>query len=190
MNKVYQLYSDFENYSFFLEKYDQVNNRFVNKYWGWKAINLNNYELVQYELCTAGNRKRNYQTDISTFSGGLLVFSEKATEALKEILEQNGQLVPIITESKRKKFIGFYPNKNIYDDSIINLEKSEYAQYEKGKVFSKIVLNNNYPKDDYIFTLKSYAMHSFVTEKFKDLVETHSLKGFDFSEYREIKIED
>jgi len=80
--------------------------------------------------------------------------------------------------------------KNIYDDSIINLDKSEYNQYEKGKVFHKIILNQSYPKDDYLFVLSSYAMGCFVTEKFKQIVEEHNLQGFDFSDYNEIKIED
>jgi hypothetical protein len=140
-------------------------------------------------LCAGDNGKKNYQMDIAR-TNGLIIFSEKAIDILKDILEQTGQIVPIITESKRKKFFGFYANKNIYDDSIINFEKSDYAQYEKGKVFRKIILNNQYPKNDYIFTLASYAMGCFVTEKFKEIVEKNDLKGFEFNEYTEIKVED
>ncbi len=190
MSKVYQLHSDLENYSFLIEKYTHVDNRFIDKYWKWKIIDLNIYEAVSYELCAGGNGKKNYQFDIATANIGLIIFSEKAINALKNILEQNGQIVPIITESKRKNFFGFYANKNIYDDSIINFDKSEWRQAEKGKIFQKIVLNNKYPKDDYVFTLASYAMDCFVTEKFKELVEKHDLKGFEFNEYTEIKVED
>ena len=189
MNKVYQLKSDLENYSFFLEKYNNVDNMFLDKYWEWKEIDLNTYEPVKYELCSAGNGGKNYKFDIAR-TNGLIIFSERAINVLKDILEQTGQIVPIITESKRKKFFGFYANKNIYDDSIINFEKSDYAQYEKGKVFRKIVLNNKYPKDDYIFTLSFYAMGAFVTEKFQELVEKHDLQGFEFNQYTEVKVED
>ena len=190
MTRVYQLKSDFENYSTFLEEYDNVDNRFINQYWEWKNVDLTIYTPISYKLTASDNNKKNYQMDISSFGSGLIIFSEKAINILKDILEQNGQILPIITPSKRKKFFGFYPNKNIYDDSIINLEKSEWRQAEKGKIFHKIVLNNNYPHNDFIFTLKSYSMSCFITEKFKELVEKHDLKGFDFSEIRQIKIED
>ncbi len=190
MNKVYKLHADLENYSYFHEKYNNIGNKFIKKYWDWKHIDLNLYIPVEYKLCAGNNNKKNYKIDISTFSSGLIIFSENAINVLKDVLEQCGQIVPIITDSKRKKFFGFYPNKNIYDDSIINLEKSEWRQAKKGKIFQKIVLNNNYPKDDYIFVLSSYAMGCFVTEKFKDLVEKNDLKGFEFNEYTEVKIED
>lgn len=189
MSKVYQLKSDLENCAHFHEVYENVKNMFIDKYWGWKSIDLTNYEPVKYELIPAGHGKKNYQFDIARTSG-LIIFSEKAIDVLRGILEQNGQIVPVITESKRKKFFGFYANKNIYDDSIINFEKSEWRQAEKGKIISKIVLNNNYPQHDYIFVVESYAMGVFVTEKFKDLVEKNDLKGFELNEYTEIKVED
>jgi hypothetical protein len=190
MNKVYKLKNDLENYAHFLEIRENVDNMFIDKYWRWKEIDLNTYEPVKYELCSGDNGKKNYKMDIAKTSMGLIIFSEKAINALKNILEKTGQIVPIITESKRKKFFGFYPNKNIYDDSIINFDKSEWRQAEKGKIFQKIVLNNQYPKNDYIFTLSSYAMGCFVTEKFKEIVEKNDLKGFEFNEYTEIKVED
>lgn len=189
MSKVYQLTSDLEKYSHFLEQYKNVDETFIKKYWNWKYIDLNLYEPVIYKLYPGDNGKKNYHMDIST-SHGLIIFSEKAIVVLRDILESSGQIVPIITESKRKKFFGFYPNKNIYNDSIINFNKSEFNQYEKGKVFGKIILNNNYPKDDYIFSLSSYSMGCFVTENFKNLVEKYNLQGFDFSDFTEISVED
>jgi hypothetical protein len=190
MSKVYQLTSDLENFSFFIEKYTHVDNTFLRKYWEWKEIDLTTYEPVKYELCAGDNGKKNYQMDVSTFSSGIIIFSEKAIDILKDILEKTGQIVPIITESKRKKFFGFYANKNIYDDSIINFEKSEWRQAEKGKIINKVVLNNKYPKEDYLFVVFDEPMTVFVTEKFKELVENNDLKGFEFNDYTEIKVED
>jgi hypothetical protein len=189
MNKVYQLKSDLENYANFVEKYTDVHNMFIDKYWEWKSIDLNNYEPVKCELIHSGNNKKNYQFDVARING-LIIFSEKAIDVFKDILEKTGQIVPIITESKRKKFFGFFANKNIYDSSIINFKKSEYNQYEKGKVFHKIVLNNTYPKNDYLFVLFDEPMIVFVTEKFKNLVEKNDLKGFEFNEYTEVRVED
>lgn len=47
MSKVYQLKSDLENYAHFMEIYDDVDNRFICKYWSWKEIDLNTYEPFQ-----------------------------------------------------------------------------------------------------------------------------------------------
>lgn len=190
MSKVYKLKSDSENYSFFLEQSNHVDNKFIRKYWEWKHIDLNLYEPVIYKLYQGDNGKKNYQLDISSFGSGLIIFSDKAITFLKEVLESCGQIVPIITESKRKKFVGFYANKNIYNESIINLNKSEFNQCENNKVFRKIVLNHKYPKNDFMFVLVQDPTIVFVTEKFKHLVEKHDLKGFDFSEFREIEVSD
>lgn len=188
MNKVYQLKQDLENYANFLEQWDNLENTFHNKYWNWKDVNLDTYQPIKVKLYTSDTGKKNFKTDISRITGGLFIFSEKAIQVLKEILEQTGQVIPIETESKRKKFYGFYPNKNTYNDSIINLEKSVWREAEKGKIINRLVLNNSYPKDDYLFTLFDEPMDAFVTEKFKDLVEKNDLKGFDFS--KEILISD
>lgn len=188
MTKIYMLKSDSENYSFFLEQSSHIDNKFIKKYWGWKHINLESYEPVNYKLYSGDNGRKNYHMDISSYGNGLIIFSEKSIEILREILESSGQMVPIITESKRKKFLGFYANKNIYDDSIINLNKSEFNQYENGKLFYKIVLNKC-PENNFIFVLASEPTKVFVTEEFKNLVEKYNLQGFDFSEFTEIKIE-
>ena len=188
--KVYQLLSDSKNYSFFLEQDKNVDNTFFKKYWECKSFDLTTYEPVVFKLHPGDNRLKNYKMDLSSFDSGLIIFSEKAIEVLKDILEKYGQIVPIITDSKRKKFFGFYANKNTFDDSIINLNKSDFGQYEKGKVFRRVVLNNNYPKEDYIFTLADYPMCCFVTTKFKNLVKKHDLKGFDFSDHHEVLVED
>lgn len=190
MTKVYKLKSDFENYCHFQEVYKNIDETFLDKYWEWQPIDENTYEKVKLKLLEGDNRKKNYYMDVSASSGcGLIIFSEKAVKYLKEILESSGQIVPVITSSKRKKFYGFYPNKNIYDLSIVNLDKSEYRQAEKGKIFHKIVLNSKYPKDAYIFTIFDQPMYCFVTEKFKKAVEEAGLKGFDFSTSQEIKID-
>lgn len=190
MSKVYRLKSDFKNNACFLEQYTNVDNRFIKKYWGWKNIDLSTYDPVVLKLSSGDNGRINYKMDMSSFGGGLIIFSEKAINILKPILEKYGQIVPIITESKRKKFFGFYANKNIYDDSIINLGQSDYSHSEKGKLFYKVVLNNQYPKNDYMFTLSNYQVEVFVTEKFKNLVGQHDLKGFDFTSVHEVSIED
>lgn len=50
---------------------------------------------------------KNYKKDIF-LKGGLIILSEKALKVLKPILEKKGQFVEVETDSKRKKFFGFY----------------------------------------------------------------------------------
>lgn len=188
MNKVYQLKQDLENYAHFIEQRGKYEDSFSYKYWGLKKIDLNNYKPLILKLYASDTGKKNFQTDISYISGASFAFSENAIKVFKEIFEKTGQIFPVQTESKRKKFFGFYPNKKPYDGSIINFDKSVWRQADKGKLIKNLVLNNKYPKDDYLFTLYDHPSYVYVTESFKKLVEDNNLKGFDFS--KEIKIED
>ena len=188
MNKIYKLREDTENYAHFIEQQDNVDKTFFNKYWEWKTIDLETYQPVKLKLYASDTGKKNFQTDIALINGNLLILSEKSVNILKNILEQTGQIIPVETESKKKKFYGFYPNKNVYDSSIINFEKSDWRQAEKGKVIYKLILNNKYPQNDHLFTLFDVRTSIYVTDKFKELVEKNDLKGFDFS--REILVSD
>ena len=124
--------------------------------------------------------------DITIGANCLLILSERAVECLKDLLEKTGQIIPIITNSKRKKFYGFYANKNVYDLSLVNLEKSDYRQAERGKIFHKVVLNESYPHDDYIFTIRELAMKIYATDRFRELVEKHNLGGLRFDRVVEV----
>lgn len=188
MSKVYELKQDTESYANFIEQRDNFQDAFHYKYWGLKNIDLKEFKPIKLKLYASDTGKKNYQTDISYISSGLFVFSESAIKVFKDIFEEAGQILPVETESKRKKFFGFYFNKKPYGGSIINFEKSVWRQAEKGKLISKLVLNNDYPKEEYLFTLWDHPSYCFVTEKFKELVEKNNLKGFDFS--REIPIID
>jgi hypothetical protein len=192
LNKVYKLKTDSENYARFIEQRDNLDSSFTYKYWEWKHIDLETYQPVKLKLYRSDTGKKNFQTDIVTISGHLIILSEKAVNVLKDILDKTGQIIPVETESKRKKFYGFYPNKNVYDSSVINWNKSKWEDVEKDNIIrksiKKLVLNSNYPKDDYLFTLFDERMTVYVTDKFKELVEKNGLLGFDFS--REIEISD
>jgi len=133
MSKVYELKQDLENYANFVEQRNTLEDSFYYKYWGLKTIDLNEFKSIKLKLYVSDTGKKNYQTDISHISSGSFVFSEKAINFLKEILEKKGQFSPVETESKRKKFYGFYANKTPYDGSIINFEKSVWRQAEKFK---------------------------------------------------------
>lgn len=186
MTKVYKLWPDFDHHTSFLEQYDDVHNMFIDKYRDWKNIDISTYEPVVLHTYRTQEGIKNFKMDITPAAHGLIILSEKAVEVLKDVLDGTGQIIPIVTDSKRKKFYGFYPNKNVYTLSIVNMDKTDYRQAPKGKLFYKIILNEKYPKNDYIFTIDEVLSEIFVTDKFKELVEENNLGGLSFDRIVEV----
>lgn len=60
--------------------------------------------------------------DYSSFCQKKYKNSEDAVEKLAHILKTRGQFLPIITSSKRKKYIGYYPTNPLVN--MIDIEKS------------------------------------------------------------------
>ena len=85
-----------------------------------------NYQPIKLELRRNELGKRNYQFDFSGFLNPFLVFSESALTALADILKPRGQLLPVITESKRKQFFGYYPTNPL--SGCFDKEKSVYDE--------------------------------------------------------------
>lgn len=177
MNKLYKLLPDYENYSSFLMEEDSLSE--LEKYWNWQDINLETYKKIKFKLYNAENGTKNYKFDV-TKRDNFLILSEKAVEILKPILEGKGQFLEIITLSKRKKFIGFYPS-NVYSNDLADLSKSDWGENEKGKLFFKMIFQK-YPQDEYIFVVDGSALTIYATEKFKKLLEDNNLKGLCFEE--------
>lgn len=184
--KLYKLQTYFNDYSCFLEKnYERYSNSIKHKALyeqNWKPFDLNKFKVPEFELLPSDNKKRNYQFDISSPSSPFYIFSEKAVEALKDILEPRGQFLPIITPSKRKKYIGYYPTKPLVN--MIDIEKSgmdnKYLETFGIKEINKLHLKQNAELDDYIICFSEDRVKVFVTEKFRNEVEQAGLKGFDF----------
>lgn len=178
MIKVYELFCDYEKFSSFILEDEDLD--FYTKYWNWKHIDLKSYKPIKFKLYNSDKGKKNYQFDISQ-RDNLLILSERAVEVLKPILQDKGQFIPIDTPSKRKKFVGFVPNKEVYSNYLADLDKSDWGENEKGKLFFKVVFKT-YPRDEYIFTVDGSALRIYATEKFKELLEKNNLKGLDFHE--------
>ena len=123
--------------------------------------------------------KKNYQFDFSGFLNPFLVFSESALTALADILEPRGQLLPVITESKRKRFFGYDPTNPL--SGCFDKEKSVYDECPNGFVVEKPFLIAQNITDDYLFSVEEDMRRVFVTDKFKQRVEDANLLGFDFS---------
>lgn len=118
--------------------------------------------------------------DISFNYTSPVIFSEKAISILKPILERTGQILPIITPSKRKQFFGFVPSRALFSNNIINMVKSNWTKCELDILIREIILNQNAPTDQFLFSFQDNPM-IVVDENFKQIVEDNDLKGFDFN---------
>ena len=185
--KIYKLYAryDKDDCSFLQEEstYDTyIGRRATNNEWQ----PFTDYEPIKLELHRSNSGKKNYKFDFSDWTEPFLIFSEKAVNALYDVLAPRGQFLEIITDSKRKKFIGYYPTHAFA--GVLDLEKSVYETCPNGILIRKFVLKKDCIPDDYLFSIKENSMEIFVTEKFKQLVEQHQLESFDFSEYQEVEL--
>lgn len=181
--KIYELQTNLEEYSHIYQKVTDINDLFIYKYYksNWEKINSEEYKPISLGLNKSGEGKKNYKTDIGKINGKLLVLSEEAVKVLNPILQVTGQLLAVTSDSKRKKFIGFYPSKNVKPLTYVNLELSDWDEASYGKFFRKIILNKLDFTNEYLFVINEVNIGIFVTEKFKELVEKNNLKGFDFS---------
>lgn len=184
--KVYRIQSFSKEYSSFIEKnegsyMDSIQYKAMHNQ-SWKNFDLNKYEIPSFELCSSDTGKRNYKFDVSSSSRPFYIFSEKAVESLKDILEPRGQFLPIITPSKRKKYLGYYPTNPLRN--MIDLEKSNINK-EELENFGIREMNNIHIKsgaiiDEYIICFSEARGCVLITEKFRQRVEKAGLEGFDF----------
>lgn len=184
--KLYALRGLTRDYSSFCQtNYESLNESILKKVIEeqcWKGFDLNNFNIPEFSLCSSDSGKKNYQFDISSSSCPFFIFSEDAIEKLVHILKPRGQFLPIITSSKRKKYMGYYPTKPLVN--MIDIEKSgmdnKYLETFGIKEINKLRLKQNAELDDYIICFSEDRAKVFVTEKFRNEVEQAGLKGFDF----------
>ena len=180
MKKIYLLKTTLRDTCFFIQDYpkgeESIMGRAIDQ--RWKPFG-DNYQPIKLELIRNDFGKKNYKFDFSGFLGPFLVFSESALTALADILEPRGQLLPVITESKRKKFFGYYPTNPL--SGCFDKEKSIYEECPNALMIEKTFLIAKNITDDYLFSIEESISRVFVTDKFKQRVEDANLLGFDFS---------
>lgn len=138
-----------------------------------------NYHPIVLELRRNDSGKKNYQFDLSSALSPFFVISEDALNKIGDILECRGQVLNVITESKKKKFLGYYPTNPL--SGCFNMDLSNYRVAERGLIVEKPVLISEKITDEYLFSIEEDISRVFVTDKFKSRVEEAGLLGFDFS---------
>lgn len=178
--KVYFMQSDVTNQCSFIQDYPKGEDSIIRRSMSrrWREFDIN-YQAISLELRKNDFGKKNYQFDFSSALNPFFVISEFALTALSDILEPRGQLLPVITESKRRKFFGYYPTNPL--SGCFDKQKSVYREYPNGLMIDKPVLIADNITDDYLFSIEEDISRVFVTDKFKQRVEEAELLGFDFS---------
>lgn len=138
---------------------------------------------VTLELYRSDKNKKNYDMDVSTVNAPFMVFSQSLAEAFEDILAPRGQFIPVRSPSKRKGYVGYYPTNPVAN--CLDLERSDYAQYEHGKVVRRYVLTKSQITDDWLFPVADGGS-VFVTDKFREAVERKGFHGFSWR--REVKL--
>ena len=183
--KIYELRSDSTNYSHFFQDYCDGEESIIGKAMKKKWSSFGGeYNEVVLELASDDFGRKNYKFDFSGFLRPFFVISSDMLEKMEEMLQCRGEILPVITKSKKKKFFGYYPT-NVLSECF-DKKKSKYREYPNGLMIEKIVLLKEKVKEDYLFTIIEDISRVFVTNKFKEKVEEYELKGFDFT--REVEL--
>nr|WP_278995643.1 hypothetical protein [Plesiomonas shigelloides] len=181
--KIYFLRSNTKDYSSFVQNYpegeESIMGRSVDHFWR----PFDSYSPICLELNRSDSGKKNYQFDFSGSLRPFFVFSEQAIDKIGDILLPRGQMLPVITDSKKKKFCGYYPTNPLR--GCFDKENSVYREYPNGLMIDKLSLIEKNISDEYLFSIEEHISGVFVTDKFKARVEEAGLIGFDFS--REIQ---
>ncbi|EKB5677211.1 hypothetical protein OPB01_002548 [Salmonella enterica] len=179
---LFKLHSNSKDYSSFIQTnwnrfYETIQYKAMHEQ-KWKPFNIDDFVIPEFELDSSDTGKKNFQHDISATSKPFIVLSENAVEALKDIIEPRGQFLPIITPSKRKKFVGYYPTNAIY--GLVDLEKSGNHDLDRPFTTKNLIFRKEVMFDEYLFCIGESRSCVLITEKFKQRVEEAGLKGFDF----------
>lgn len=182
--KVYILKSDVTNFCSFIQELGEGESIMgLSRAMKWQPFG-ENYNEIKLEVRPNDQGKKNYGFDFSGALNPFFIVSEKCLSLIGDILTPRGEVLPVITKSKRKKFFGYYPTNSL--SGCFDREKSEYREYPNGLMINKVVLLREKIKDEYIFSIDEDISKVFVTNKFKELIKEHDLKGFDFS--REVEL--
>lgn len=181
--QLFELDSDYRNYSSFLqtnydELFESIHYKVLHEQ-KWEIFDMEKYVIPEFKLNSSDTGKKNFQHDISATTSPFFILSQNAVEALKDILEPRGQFIPVITPSKRKKFVGYYPTNAIY--GLVDLEKSGNHDLSRSFSTRNLIFRKEVKFDEYLFCIGESRSCVLITEKFKQRVEEAGLKGFDFN---------
>lgn len=168
--KIYELRENYNYSQFFIVG----SNYFYNNTLYWHDTLKN--ETYFYEMRKSSKGVRNFNIDISVQLNHLLL-SDRA----KPLFEKFGDFFDVHTESKRKKFTGFFPNKCIVSNSVINSKLSDSRIMENENIiYDNVFFNKKIEDIDWdSFVVSDVASTIYISDKMKELLEATGLLGFE-----------
>lgn len=177
--KIYEIKCDFDNFSHFYNN-NSYDDRFIRHSRQWED-EVNHNILYKYKMDRSDRGLRNFKLDVSINSNHLIL-SDRAISFLKETLDKSGTFFEIETDSKRKKFTGFFSNKCIVPDSVINYKTTAWEIFNGERRVCGITYFNktieNIELD--LFVVSGIVYEIYVTEKMKDFIEANNFGGLRF----------
>lgn len=109
---------------------------------------------------------------------GLPTLTKKAVDALRKVIEQTGELLPLNCEEEA---LWVFNVTNVLEGAF-DLEQSVFSTFSTGHIHSikKHVFYEEVVEGQYIFRIAEQPGALYATDRFKDLVEAAGLKGFKF----------
>ncbi|WP_139997173.1 Imm43 family immunity protein [Paenibacillus paridis] len=148
-------------------------------------ITTNDFKGIPFENwneITLKAGKKGKSQDYAYFGGGAPVFNNRSLTALKDILNGNVQLLDLRVEKYDMEF-KFVNVTNVIDAIDYSKSIARRSLYGKLTSFEKISFIPKSVANQNIFKIAEKPVSSvFVSDKFKNTVESAKLKGFDFIE--------
>ncbi|WP_081262346.1 imm11 family protein [Ralstonia solanacearum] len=127
------------------------------------------------------DRKKKGNSDVQTHFMSFIILSRKAVEALSDLLDGAGQMLPI--DDRYPDLQGFHVTRIVRD--AVDFDRSEYVVYPRGTLIRKTVLLKERVEGVPIFKIQEDPTRVFISDVFRRQVEEKKLKGFSFA----IKVE-
>jgi hypothetical protein len=116
--------------------------------------------------------------DVSSLNSTLLVLTRKAINVLQDVINETGELLPLICDEEP---LWAFNVTNVLEGAL-DLEQSSYKQFDTGHLYGikKYVFKEDVVADQYIFRESKINGQLFVTDRFRNIVEDAGLLGFEF----------
>jgi hypothetical protein len=129
--------------------------------------------------CVRADKRQKQLVSDFPWLGGVLFFRERAVEVLKDMLEKNGELLPIITEDG----VNLYVHNTFVLQNALDEDKSTITRFADNQLMwiKKEVFHEDAIREVDMFRLPSRSSATYVSDRFVELVTKHNLKGLEFN---------
>ncbi len=174
--QIYELSSDFNRYESFVLSDERDAGAMIDGFRGETMVDV--WKPVSIELSAEDNSHEMPSSDFPLLHAVVPVFSRRAVEALRDLLEPNGELLPLA--SGEGEYFAFNITRIV---DALDEANSKVKRFSSGRVM--IVEQHEFLIERVVgltvFKIPQLARsHEFVTDAFVERVNQRRLTGFDF----------